>query len=199
MKKQPNLETKLVHENEYRRENQGAVVAPIYQNSLFTFENWDAIDSAFSDRNNSNIYTRQRNPSVAQVEEKLAMLAGAERAKLFGSGIGAITAAVVHFLKPGDHIIAVKNCYGPTNNLLNTFLREKMDIETIFVSGEKIIDFEEAITKRTRLIYLESPSSAIFTLQDIESVCKLAKSKNIKTVIDNSWATPIFQQPLKLG
>ena len=74
-----------------------------------------------------------------------------------------------------------------------------MDIETIFVSGEKIIDFEEAITKRTRLIYLESPSSAIFTLQDIESVCILAKSKNIKTVIDNSWATPIFQQPLKLG
>jgi len=199
MKKQPNLATKLVHENEYRRENQGAVVAPIYQNSLFTFEDWNAIDAAFSDRTNSNIYTRQRNPSVAQVEEKLAMLAGAGRAKLFGSGIGAVTAAIVHFLKPGDHVIAVKNCYGPTNNLLNTFLREKMAIEITFVSGEQVSDFDEAITDKTRLIYLESPSSAIFTLQDIQGVCELAKSRGIKTVIDNSWATPMFQQPLKLG
>lgn len=198
-RKNPNLETKLVHEYEYRRENQGAVVAPIYQNSLFTFEDWNEIDAAFEDRNNSNIYTRQRNPGVAQVEEKLAMLAGAERAKLFGSGIGAVTAAVVHFLKPGDHVVAVKNCYGPTNNLLNTFLHEKMAIETTFVSGEQISDFEEAITEKTRLIYLESPTSAIFTLQDIEGVCSLAKSRGIKTVIDNSWATPIFQQPLKLG
>ncbi|MGH1362810.1 MAG: trans-sulfuration enzyme family protein [Calditrichia bacterium] len=199
MTKPPDLETRLVHYKEYRQQSKGAVVAPIYQNSLFTFEDWEAIDTAFDDRDNSNIYTRVRNPTVHQVEEKLAMLAGAERARLFGSGIGAVTAAMVHFLEPGDHVIAVKNCYGPTNNLLNRFLRTKMHIDTTFVAGEQVSDFEEAINERTKVIYLESPSSAIFTLQNISAVSELAKSRGIKTLIDNSWATPIFQQPLKMG
>ncbi|KAA3612369.1 MAG: aminotransferase class V-fold PLP-dependent enzyme [Calditrichaeota bacterium] len=193
------LETQLMHFAEDREKYHGAVVPPIFQNSLFTFENWEAIDKAFEDRTNNCIYTRGKNPSVSLVEEKIALLAGGERAKLFGSGMAAISAAILHFLKPGDHVITIKNIYGPTNNLLNTYLRKKMNIETTYIDGGEATEFESAIQKNTRLIYLESPSSAVFRLQDIAAVARFSREKGIKTIIDNTWATPIFQKPLAMG
>lgn len=193
------LKTMLSHYGENRGKNRGAVVPPIYQNSLFTFENWDAIDEAFDDPYNSNIYTRGNNPSVTVVEEKLAKLCGAERAKLFASGMGAISSSILHCVKHGEHIIAVKNVYGPANNFMNEYLKDKMNIDTTFISGESTEEFKEAIRKNTSLIYLESPSSAVFSLQNIREVTKLAKENGIKTIIDNTWATPIFQRPLEMG
>lgn len=199
MKPDLHLETLLSHYAEDRAAYEGAVVPPLFQNSLFTFENWDAIDAAFEDKANAYIYSRMQNPTVQIAEAKIAKLAGGERANLFASGMAAISAAILHVLEPGDHVVAVKNCYGPTNNLLNVYLRRQMHIETTFVPGEAVGDFEAKITDRTRLIYLESPSSAIFSLQDIQAVAALAKSRGIRTIIDNSWATPIFQQPLAMG
>ena len=193
------LKTMLSHYNEDRANNRVAVVPPIYQNSLFTFENWDAIDKAFDDPFNNSIYTRGNNPSVSMVEGKIAKLAGGEAAKLFASGMGAISSAILHFTKCGDHVITIKNVYGPANNFMNTYMKEKMNVETTFVSGESIEEFEQAIRPNTSLIYLESPSSAIFSLQDIKAVTELAKKHNIKTVIDNTWSTPLFQRPLELG
>lgn len=193
------LKTMLSHFKEDRSKNRGAVVPPIFQNSLFTFESWDAIDKAFDDPFNNSIYTRGNNVSVSMVEAKLAKLAGGEAAKLFASGMGAISSAILHFTKYGDHIITIKNVYGPANNLMNTYMKEKMNVETTFLSGESVEEFEKAIRPNTSLIYLESPSSAIFSLQDLEAIAKLAKKHNIKTVIDNTWATPLFQRPLELG
>ena len=86
------LETRLMHSGETRREHHGAVVPPLFQNSLFTFENWDAIDAAFDDRTNAYIYSRVGNPTVRLAETKIAELAGGERARLFASGMGAISA-----------------------------------------------------------------------------------------------------------
>jgi cystathionine beta-lyase/cystathionine gamma-synthase len=199
MNKDWKMETMLSHYAEERKDYEGAVVPPIFQNSLFTFESWDEIDKAFDDRINTSIYTRGRNPGVHMVEKKLAMLAGGEKAKLFTSGMAAITAATMHFLNAGDHLIAIKNIYGPANNLISVYLKDKMGIEITFVSGNKISEFEEAFQHNTQLIYLESPSTAIFSIQDIEGVCMLARSRGIKTIIDNTWATPVFQKPLKLG
>ena len=175
------IETLLAHFAENREDYQGAVVPPIYQNSLFTFEDWEAIDAAFDDRTNQNIYSRGNNPTVTVAEQKIAAMAGGERAKLFASGMAAITAAVMHCVNAGDHIIGIHNIYGPANNLMRNYLRKKMGIETTFVSGEKVEDFAQAIRPNTRLIYLESPSSAVFSLQDIASVAQLAKQHNIKT------------------
>lgn len=193
------LKTMLSHYGEDRAKNRGAVVPPIYQNSLFTFEDWDAINKAFDDPYNSNIYTRGNNPSVTMVEEKLAKLCGAERAKLFASGMGAISSSILHCIKCGDHIIAVKNVYGPANNFMNEYLKEKMNVETTFISGESIEEFREAIRENTSLIYLESPSSAVFSIQNIGAVAELAKKNGIKTIIDNTWATPLYQSPLEMG
>ena len=189
-------QTQLIH---YKEGGNGPVVPPIYQSSLFTFENWDSIDKAFDDPFNNSIYTRGNNPSVYLVEEKIAILCGGQRAKLFSSGMGAISSAILHFVKHGDHIISIKNVYGPANNFMNVYLKEKCNIQTTFIDGKNIKDFENSIRDNTELIYLESPSSAVFGLQDIKKVVALAKKNNIKTIIDNTWATPIFQRPLDMG
>ncbi len=199
MNKKLSLETLLMHFGEDRNAYEGAVVPPIFQNSLFTFESWEAIDAAYEDRTNRFIYSRGKNPTVQVAEQKLALLAGAEKAQLFPSGMGAISAAVLHCINAGDHVIAIKNIYGPANNLLGNYLTQKMGITVTYVPGDKLEDFEAAICDNTRLIYLESPSSAVFGLQDLEAVGALARSRNIRTIIDNTWATPIFQSALALG
>ena len=150
------MATLLAHYAEDRAGHHGAVVPPLYQNSLFVFDEWDAIDAAFDDRFENPIYTRGTNPTVRMVEQKLAALAGGEAARLFASGMAAVTAAVMHFVDAGDHVIAVKNVYGPANNLLNRYLSRKMGLRTSFVSSESVEPFEAAIEDRTRLIYLES-------------------------------------------
>lgn len=196
MKKTAQIQTQMIHHGE---NGNGPVVPPIYQSSLFTFNSWDDIDKAFDDPVNCAIYTRGNNPSVCLVEEKIAILTGGEKAKLFSSGMGAISSAILHFVKSGDHIISVKNVYGPTNNFINVYIKEKCNVDVTFVEGKQVSDFENAIQKNTRLIYLESPSSAVFSLQDIKKITTLAKSKGIKTILDNTWATPIFQKPLEMG
>lgn len=199
MEKKLAVETMLAHYGEKREEHQGAVVPPIYQNTLFTFESWDAIDNAFADPINNNIYSRGNNPSATIPEAKLAALAGGEKARMFSSGMGAITAAIMHFVKAGDHIITLKNIYGPAMNFIDNYLGSKMNIESTFVKGDCVKEIEDAIKENTTLIYLESPASSVFTLQDLEAIALLAKQHGIKTIIDNTWATPIFQKPLKLG
>ncbi len=193
------LETLLMHYGEEPSDFHGAVVPPIYQNSLFTFKDWDALDEAFDNRKDTYIYTRGKNPTVSVFEKKIAKVAGGEKAQLFPSGMAAISAAILHCINSGDHIITINNIYGPANNLLQSYLKPKFGIEITYISGTDLDEFEKAIKPNTSLIYLESPSSAIFSLQDIEGVAALANEKGIKTIIDNTWATPLFQSPLKMG
>lgn len=196
---QDHLDTQLTHLGENRAAYRGAVVPPIFQNSLFTFESWDAIDAAFDDRVRNPIYSRGTNPTVRLVEDKLAAMAGGEMSRLFASGMAAISSAILHCIGPGDHVVTIRNVYGPTQNLLSRYLTEKMGISVSFVSGEEPAEWEAAITDRTRLFYLESPSSAVFSLQDIAAVAAIAKARGIRTIIDNTWATPVFQKPLAMG
>lgn len=199
MSKKLKASTLLAHDNNNSSKYHGAVVPPIFQNSLFTFDSWEAIDEAFENRTESYIYSRGKNPTVKIVEEKLAQLAGGEKAQLFPSGMAAITAACLHFLSPNSHVIAIKNMYGPANNLLVDYLSKKMNVGTTFVSGTDLEEFKAAVKENTKLIYLESPSSAVFSLQDIEAITELAKQNGVKTIIDNTWATPVFQKPLTMG
>lgn len=197
--KQLHPETLVGHLGEERKNNRGAVVPPIYQNSLFTFEDWDSIDRAFDDRLNSCIYTRGQNPTVLAAEKKIAALAGGEKARLFASGMAAVSAAALHFLRAGSHVITINTLYGPTSNLIGRYLVEKMGISVTFISGEDPAEFREAVREETSLIYLESPSTAVYSMQDIKAVTGLARELGIHTVIDNTWATPLFQKPLEMG
>jgi cystathionine beta-lyase/cystathionine gamma-synthase len=113
--------------------------------------------------------------------------------------MGAISSAILHYIKHGDHVIASNNLYNPTMNFLTKELKKKANISTTIVEGDKIEDFENAIQPNTSLIYLECPSTAVFKMQDIQAVVALAKKHNIKTVIDNTWATPLFQRCIEMG
>ena len=112
--------------------------------------------------------------------------------------MGAISAALLHCLRPGDHLITLNNVYGPAANLMGTYLPEKMGIQTTFVDGGDLTEVEAALRPETRVLYLESPNSARFGVQDIEALCALVKPEASKA-IDNTWATPLFQKPLGLG
>lgn len=199
MSKQWQDETILNSDKSDHRDPYGAVVPPIYQNSLFTFDSWEAIETAFDDRIGNAIYTRGTNPSVALVEGKIAALAKGEKAKLFASGMAAISAGMLHFLKAGDHVVTLNNIYGPAINLLKQFIQPKMAVDVTFVDGSDFEALVSAIKPNTRLIYLESPSSVVFSLQDLAAIAKVARQKGIATMVDNTWATPLFQKPLALG
>ena len=190
-------ETVLAYDN--YKDQYGAVVPPLYQNSLFTFDSWDAIDKAFDQKYDSFIYSRLLNPTVKVAEDKIAEICGGEKAKLVSSGIAAVTSGILHCVKANDHIVTIKNIYGPTNNFISNYLKEKFNITSTFVDGTDIQNIANAIQPNTSLIYLESPASLTYELQDLRAVAQLARSKGIKTVIDNTWASPIFQKPLTLG
>lgn len=193
------INTLLCNDEGHYKSNQGAIVPPIYQNSLFSFESWDDIDQAFSSPSDHYIYSRLHNPTSRIAEEKIAALADAEDAKLTASGMGAISAAILHYVNHGDHIITIKDIYGPANGFINGFLKEKCNISASFVDGTVVENFEKAIQKNTKLIYLESPASITMSLQDLEGVVAIAKKYNIATVIDNTWSSPIYQRCIEIG
>ena len=140
--------TLIAHLGEDRLKHHGAVVAPIYQNSLFTFENSDAIDKAFDEFETSYIYTRGNNPTVTLLEEKVAALEKGEACKFFTSGMAAISASILTFVEAGDHIICVDSVYGPTSNFISEYLGKKFRIEVDYVKGddlnEILLNFDRA-------------------------------------------------------
>lgn len=192
------LQTMLAHFGENYTQHCGAVVPPIYETSLFTFQNYEAAENAYTNVKENYIYTRGLNPTVQIIETKMAELEKGEAAKCFASGMAAISSALLSFLKAGDHVICVKNVYGPTYRFLAEYL-SAFSIETTFVNGECTEEFTSAIRKNTKVIYLESPASVVFTLQNIREIVNIAKQHEIRTIIDNSYSTPVFQKPLELG
>jgi len=175
-----------------------AVSPPIFQTSIFCFKSFDEFKSALADEPSHFIYSRGNNPTVNLVEEKIAALEHGERAKLVSSGVSAISGAVMAFLKSGDHVVAVHDSYSWARYLFTTYLA-RFDIGVTYVDGTDPEEFERAVRPNTKLFYLESPTTFTFKLQNLSAVAKIAKRHGIKTVIDNTWCTPIFQNPLDCG
>lgn len=176
----------------------GAVAPPIIQSSNFTVKTVGDLRKVLQNEFKIPFYTRGYNPTVAILRKKIAALEGADDALVFGSGTGAIVAAVMSVVKGGDHAVCVQKPYSWTNALFNRYL-VNYGVKTTMVDGREVENIEKAITPATKLIYLESPNSITFELQDIEAVARLAKSKGITTIIDNSYSSPINQSPLKMG
>jgi len=193
----PPLSEILLHQGE-RNLPFNAVSPPIFQTSIFCFPSYEEFRDALQDESSHYLYTRGNNPTVNLCEEKLAALEHAEKAKLVGSGVAASSLAILSQLQSGDHAVVVKDCYSWVQYFFNTYL-PKYGIEHTYVEGTDIKQFKEAIQPNTRLIYLESPTTLTFKLQDLKQVAELAKCRGIKTVIDNTWATPFFQNPIDLG
>ncbi len=188
----------LNHLGEDRETYLNAVAPPVFQTSNFCFKTVDAMRQTLTKEFEEPFYTRGYNPTVATLRKKIAALEGSEDALVFASGSAAVAAAVMSVVKAGDHAICVKKPYSWTNILLNQYL-EKYGVKTTTVDGSDPKNFEDAILPTTKLIFLESPNSMTFELQDIEAVAKIAQKNNIATIIDNSYSTPLNQSPIKLG
>jgi cystathionine beta-lyase/cystathionine gamma-synthase len=189
----------ILNELGEERENYfNAVSPPIIQSSNFTFKTVTDLRQAMADEFDTNLYSRGQNPTLSILRKKLAALDGAGDALVFSSGIGAISVPLLSLLQTGDHIIAVENPYSWTIKLFKEFL-PKFNITTTFIDGTDFNNFENAVKPQTRLIYLESPNTFSYELQDIKKVAAFAKSRGIMTMIDNSYCSPIYQQPISMG
>lgn len=174
-----------------------AVVPPIVQTSLFTFGSFEDMASTYRGERSRFVYSRTTNPTVRMFEEKLAELEGADDAIGFASGMGAISGTVMAFIQPGDRIVCVRHVYPDTYRLCETLLK-RFNVVTTYVDGLDHAAVAGALPG-AKLFYMESPTSWIMESHDVRGLAVMARAEGLLTMIDNSWATPIFQQPIALG
>ena len=186
------LSNTLFHLGEDRAKYFNAVSPPVIQSSNFVFNTAEEFRKAFQDEFNTHIYTRGNNPTVAILRKKLADLEHAEDALVTSSGAAAISTAVMTYLGAGDHIICVEKPYSWTFKLIKDLLH-RYGVEYDFVDGRDISNIEAKIKSNTKVLYLESPNSLTYELQDLGACASLAKQHGIVTMIDNSYCSPIFQ------
>ena len=183
---------------EDREQYFNAIAPPIMQTSNFAFKTVAELRTAFEDEMGGYLYSRGLNPTVDILRKKLAALDGTEDCLVFGSGAAAIFAGILANVKTGDHIVSVRNPYTWAQRTFDVIL-PRFGVTTTYVDGRHTENFEKAIRTETTFIYLESPNSWDFALQNIKEVAQLAKSRNIITMIDNSYCTPLYQRPADLG
>jgi cystathionine beta-lyase len=192
MKEKLSPEDICTHTGEDYTNYHGAMIPPIFQNSLFV----QSKDHPFDPEN--FVYTRMSNPTLQVAEKKLAELENAEAALVFSSGMAAISSGILSIVKAGDHILAVENVYGPTREFLEQYL-SKFNVSVSFVKGDHPEEFENSIQQKTQLIYLESPTSFTMHMQDLAEIASIARKNQVFTMIDNTWATPLYQNPISFG
>ncbi|TDB66876.1 trans-sulfuration enzyme family protein [Arundinibacter roseus] len=175
-----------------------AVAPPIMQTSNFAFKSFADLRNAFADEKSTFLYSRGTNPTVDILQKKLAALDGAEDSIVFNSGSSAIFCSVLALVKSGDHIISVQKPYTWAYRMFDNIL-PRFGVSTTYVDGTDLANFEQAIRPETRIIYLETPNTLTYELQDLEAVAQLAKKHNTVTIVDNSYCTPLYQKPHAFG
>ena len=175
-----------------------AIAPPIMQTSNFAFKKVADLRKSFENEYYALLYSRGMNPTVDILRKKLAALDGAEDCLVFNSGAAAIFVSILANVKSGDHIISVSNPYTWAQRMFEVILA-RFNVTHTYVDGAKTENFINALQPNTTLIYLESPNSWFFDLQDLRAIATLAKSKGIITICDHSYSSPIYQQPILMG
>lgn len=175
----------------------GSVTPPIVQTSLFSFANYQEFEDRMAGRSDVPIYTRVQNPTVAAFEGMMADAEEGEGAVGFASGMAAISSTLLAFLKPGDRVACIEHVYPDTFRFMERMLRP-MGIDITYHKAAAFRD-DADLLDGVALAYLESPSSVIFAACDLPRVAEHARRHGTLTMIDNSWASPVFQRPLTLG
>lgn len=190
--------TEAVHGGQDHDPLTGAVSVPIYQTSSFVFESAEQGAARFAGKEKGYIYTRLGNPTVKALEKSLAGLEEGEDARACSSGMAAINTAVLSVVRKGDHVVSTENLYGGTAKLFSDIL-PKFGIEFTLVDTSHIENVELAIRKNTKILYIETPSNPTLKLTNIREVAKIAKEHDAVSIVDNTFMSPYFQQPLTLG
>lgn len=182
-------------EKEERRYH--AMAPEIVMTSSFYFEDFNDYVESCKNEVSSYVYTRGNNPTTENIEKKLAALEEGEKCKMFASGMGAISATLFTLLKNGDHVLLINTVYGTAVSLIKYLA--KYGVTCDIINSTDVNYIERSVKENTKVIYFESPSSQKFEMIDLEAIANIAKKRSIYTVIDNTWATPLYQNPLKYG
>lgn len=193
MKRRP--ETAAVHGASDLEKKNGPVTTPIYQTSTFEVTDNDEQERVTS---TDRYYTRWGNPTITAVEETLAAIEGVAAARVFASGMGAITTTIMALSKTGDHIVAQRDVYGGVMKFLSQWL-PKMGIDTTFVDTTDYTEYARAIRPNTKLIYIESPTNPALRIVDFEKIAALARQHGLISMADSTFGTPINQRPAEHG
>jgi cystathionine beta-lyase/cystathionine gamma-synthase len=186
---QPGFATRSIHAGQEPDRETGAVVPPIYATSTYVQEELG--------KNKGYEYARVSNPTRTRLEENLASLEGGIASRVFASGMAAINAVCTMF-KSGDHVVCGNNLYGGVPRLFNQVLAD-LGMEFTYVDTCNVKNIERALRKNTRMVYVETPTNPLMALSDIEAISQLCHRKKIELVVDNTFLSPYFQQPIALG
>jgi O-succinylhomoserine sulfhydrylase len=189
--------TQLVHGGTLRSQY-GETSEAIYLTQGFVYETAEAAEARFKGESEGFIYARYGSPTNDMFEKRMCLLEGAEEARATASGMAAVAAAILCQLKAGDHIVAARALFGSCRWVVET-LAPKYGIECTLVDGRSLENWEKAIQKNTKVFFLESPTNPTLEVIDIAGVAKLSNQIDAKVVVDNVFATPLFQKPLELG
>ena len=189
--------TTLIHSGEGKAAA-SPLTTPIYETTTFVFDSADAVRRYNQGGSGLYLYSRYENPTVVAAEEKLAAVEGAERALAFGSGMAASSTLLLALLKSGDEVVCSAASYGGTFHLIEDFL-PKFGIAHRFVSLDELRVPEAVIGERTRIVWFESPSNPHLRCVDIPAIAAACRARNVLSVIDNTFASPINQRPLEMG
>jgi methionine-gamma-lyase len=198
MKKDTSIFTSAVHAGDDISRHYGAVSVPIYNASLYAFEDAETGRRVHNYEQEGYFYGRLGNPTQEALEDAMAELEHGEAALAFASGMAAISAGILSVVKSGDHIVAPEGIYANTQKFFD-HLQESFGIAITYVDATSAENYAAAIKPETRLFHLESPSNPILKITDIAAVAEIAKANNIRTLIDNTFATPYNQTPLDMG
>ncbi len=196
MPKKP--DTILTHAGRSPRANHGAVNPPVYHASTILFPTVAALEEAEKHRFEQTYYGRYGTPTTFAFEEAMAAVEGGARAIAFCSGLAACSGAILGFVKAGDHILMTDTVYGPVRGFCTGFLK-RFGVATTFYDPVIGAGIAALIAPQTRLIYMESPGSLTFEIQDVPAIVAAATAAGVATVCDNTWGAPLFFKPLALG
>jgi cystathionine beta-lyase/cystathionine gamma-synthase len=192
------VETEVLHRGEGARDGATPLTTPIYATSTFVFANAAELEAYQRGGSDKYIYTRYANPTVQAAEEKLAVLEGAEAALVTSSGMAATTTALFGLLRPGDEVVCSAAIYGGTLQVIAEFL-DRFGVLARFPALDDWGSPERLIGPRTRLVWFETPINPTLRCIDIRAVAAACRAKAVTSVIDNTFASPINQQPIALG
>jgi methionine-gamma-lyase len=190
--------TLAVHAGEPFRPDEGLFTIPIIQQSTFAFRNTRHLVESFAGKGKTPVYTRWGNPTADMVERKIAALEGAEKCLLFGSGMAAITTALLTLAGRGDHVVSARAVYGGAYEFLSQ-LAPRLGVDVTFVDGTDLEEIRRSVRPETRAIWIESPVNPTLRVLDLKSIARLGARAGVPVLLDGTFASPVNQQPIALG
>ncbi len=197
MNAKKHFETEAIR-NQTERSQFSEHSTPLYLTSSFVFDDAEDMRASFAEENEKNLYSRFSNPNTTEFVDKIVAMEGAESGYAFATGMAAIFSTFGALLKSGDHIVSARSVFGSTHTLFTKYL-PNWNIETSYFKVDEVDRIESLIQPNTKIIYAETPTNPAVDILDLELLGKIAKKHNLLLVIDNCFATPYLQQPIKFG